>query len=559
MSSSLKWVLASLTLAAVAGVSSPKGAQQAWKSLSPLGSTSDKSESSRSPASVHLSQAEAVEKDLRFRPTEKKRYAYFYERKIRLSGMSAEPRDLVYHGTFFLDVLRANENGFEARVENHLVEQPKLNSGPMRVKISATGKTMTFLVTPESAHGQEVAIVKDLLAEWDFPLNRDTVGEFEAREQEVSPLRRTKSKIRYLSGANRPEIVSSLHSLRWDPSIGLPAELGGDESTRMKQGGFSLGSESHFHIQWASTQDSPPFDLSALSNATEEQEVTLESVTPGSASRVDSAALMKELLQLDGMPASERLRVFGDLAALMRSHPDAVAESLSLLRSQGAIALGAGSKLFQTIVGALATAGTPQAQAALITIYQDDSCPTSGKGSILSAMTTTQASLVAPTRDFLAGEVQNDSNPDLSHGAAYALGASLQKNSGTDPATVALLSASWSQASTPSDQAAALSAMGNSGKNDYFSVISQEVQNSSADASFRATAVFALRFMSGDASTQLLAASLNDSSPLVRQASLNAMGSAQWSEGFRAPLQSCASTETVPSIQNGCQALLASR
>ena len=155
------------------------------------------------------------------------------------------------------------------------------------------------------------------------------------RDKELfSPVQRTKSKIRYLpESVIRPEIVSSRHALRWDPVIALPGELESDESTQLRQAGFSLSSHGHFHIQWVATQDSPPIDLAALSKNTEAQDITLQNVTPASVARVDFSTVTKRVvLELDGMPSAERLRVFGDLAALLRSHPSSVADALSLLR-----------------------------------------------------------------------------------------------------------------------------------------------------------------------------------------------------------------------------------
>ena len=237
--------------------------------------------------------------------------------------------------------------------------------------------------------------------------------------------------------------------------------------------------------------------------------------------------LSKKLSALDGMPRSEQLEVFGELAALLKSGDTggdngAVATALSFLRGQGAIALGLQSALFNVTVGALAAAGTPEAQAAAIQVYQDPSCPTTAKGAILSSLTTMQAATTSSTQDFLSTEMNGQSNQDLAQGAAYALGASLQAT--PSQAATAQISDGWTQAvadNSISQEMALLDAMGNSGLPTYLPTIETVING--ANSALQAKALFALRFIPGDEPLAILQAHLQDPNPQLSQASAAAL------------------------------------
>ena len=199
----------------------------------------------------------------------------------------------------------------------------------------------------------------------------------------------------------------------------------------------------------------------------------------------------------------------------------------------------------------------------MLKFYKDPDCPVSGKGTILAAFTTTQATLQPTTREFLATEMKSEANGDLAHGAAFALGASLQNTSNDAQSATALeqIRQSWqlltSQGSGGNlgDQLALLDAMGNSGRSEYLSEL-QKTIDESGNPDLRAKAVFALRFMSGSDATQMLSQHLTDADSKVRLASAEAISQARWNEEFREPLQTCAASELLARIQAVCQAAL---
>ena len=201
-------------------------------------------------------------------------------------------------------------------------------------------------------------------------------------------------------------------------------------------------------------------------------------------------------------------------------------------------------------VGTLATTGTPESQAALVQIYQDPNCPVAGKGTILAALTTTQAGLTSQTRDFLLNESQSSANADLSNGATWALGSALQ-NAPVDTSSLRAISSvqqAWTTAQSmtqgENEELVLLDAMGNSGRPEFMPILSQVIASDS-DNVLRTKAVYALRFIPSPDAVTLLGQELGDSNASVRLAAANAMVSAPWNEAFQAPLQHCVSSESV--------------
>src|SRR6185503_11910265 len=96
-----------------------------------------------------------------------------------------------------------------------------------------------------------------------------------------------------------------------------------------------------------------------------------------------------------------------------------------------------------------------------------------GKGTILAALTTTQAQLSPSTRDFLLGETEGQNDVDLANGAAWALGSSLQgsPNDSNAQRSIASLQDAWGTALNAthpeSEELVLLDAMGNSGRNEF--------------------------------------------------------------------------------------------
>jgi hypothetical protein len=445
----------------------------------------------------------------------------------------------------------------EALTRAHLVEHETPSPVTLKIQLSAAGDQLkvygTSLKTEDER--QQSAVLKDLLSLWGFNLREDTVGTFTARF-ETDPLR--KEKLSY--AASFPEILESEHFLGWDEYRALPHEVSGHETTRMGNAQQTLSASSEYQILLIQDQ-ALPADSARMALELKDSESLAISASQRAqdASDLDWPSLQASLQGLAQLDSNAQLKVFGDLTRFLKAHPGSGAELIDLLRTQGAIQLGVQSALFQAVLGALISSGTPEGQSAALKVYSDPSCPVSGKGAILSALTTSQAPLTPATQDFLASTMKSDPNKDLAQGAAYALGASLQNTPDSAQKTDYIESLRQTLASSsanPSDLLSALDAIGNSGQASYLPELRALISNPDSSAVLKAKAVFALRFIRSSEATDLLAHSLSSSDYQVRQSAARAMALASWSESFRKPLQSCASSDPLASIQSICRSAL---
>jgi hypothetical protein len=192
-------------------------------------------------------------------------------------------------------------------------------------------------------------------------------------------------------------------------------------------------------------------------------------------------------------------------------------------------------------------------------IYQDPNCPISGKGTILTAFTTTQAPPASATTDFLKNEMEQQKNSDLKYGASYALGSSLSNAIGASADSgMNSLRAQWQNALQSGDLVAQLSildAIGNSGRAEFFPDVNAVTESQSA-ITLRAKATFSMRFMNTSASKSAIVNQFGNSNETIRESAVGAVALAPWAEQFRAPLQACTSHESVDRIQKECSELL---
>lgn len=264
-----------------------------------------------------------------------------------------------------------------------------------------------------------------------------------------------------------------------------------------------------------------------------------------------------ELLGLGSLSNSEKLRVFGDLVKLLRAGKVTAMELRELL-GRDAIRLGSLSPLFQSVVGALATAGGPENFAALRAIYADPDCPVSGKGSVQAALTTTEAPIDAPTRDFLAEAMRVEQNRELANGAAYALGSALQRapDDASSRSAIADIHSAWAAAggNVPA-QLSLLDVMGNSGRLEFLPSI-RGAMDTRNDPSVQAKAVFSLRYVDSMEANALLAAQLANPNPPLREAAIEAVRMGTWRESYRPALETCASSDPVEKLRTACGAAL---
>jgi hypothetical protein len=269
--------------------------------------------------------------------------------------------------------------------------------------------------------------------------------------------------------------------------------------------------------------------------------------------RLDWGEIASRLRGIDRLSSSDQLKLFGDLVKMLEIDPSRIKELAALMRAEKN--RGAASPLFQQAVGALATNATPEAQAELVAIYRDPEVPVSGKGSVLSALTTTQAALDAGTREFLAETMANETNKDLAMGAAFALGSSLEKAPDDDLAKDAIqrILAAWEAAAGSSlqNRLALLDVMGNSGRLEFFQAVAAVLRTGS-EPELRSRSAFSLRFMASAQARELLAGALNDGDIGVRSGAAFGIRLAAWDEIFREPVSSCSLNEPDSQIRKIC-------
>jgi hypothetical protein len=511
---------------------------------------------------------------LLFQPRAGQRYIYAFERRISFNGFGglAIP-PVAYHGEFFVDVLHASAQEFEAVLSERIAETNNQASPILRARIGTQGDKLA-LFTGElkgEEEQQHANIIRDLVSNWVFPLRSDTAGEFTARIESLpggalGPLLK-KVKLSYAgaSGTNHPEVLSSLHFLQWNREISLPGELQGKETTRLGKSGSSLEADSRYHFRFRAIETIPIYSKATIKGLNSPSSLALNKKSMSSHpdyAKLDWSTILSALRGLDKMAAARQLDVFGDLLKFLGMHPEKIAEVLEMLRSPDVLGKGPDSPLFKTLVGALASLGTPEAQAALREIYAEAACAISCKGTILASLTTTQAPLDGATRDFLTSSMQTEKNPDLAHGAAFALGSALQNAPAGDPqitSAVNAILAAWSsqgQAGDMGEKLAWLDVMGNSGRSEFLPAI-ESVLAGTEDPTLRARAVFALRFIATESAALDLIRALADNAAQVRLAAANAIGFAAWNEAFRSPLTACGGSDASAQVRASCLAALA--
>lgn len=514
--------------------------------------------------------------EIAFLPQAGFRYTYSFRRSIsfagNLGGGTVPP--VAFAGMLHLDVLRADARSFEALVSESIEGAPSPASPLARIETPARGDRLALLLaSPLGDDGkQHLPVVKDLLSLWLFPLHSDTVGPFTARIEALAPEggfpRARKAKLSYLAQSpNTPAIVRSGHYLLWDRSLGLPREVKGEESTRLGQGEAALLADSRYELRLLGRRPSPAFSQALLSSFRDAEALSLDTSRPPSMAehpdyaRLDWGDLLSKLRDVEGLSSPAQLALFGDILRFLRLHPERAADLAARLRDPSLLRAGADSALFRTLVGALATAGGPAALAALRDAYDDPHLADPGRSTLLAALTTTQAEMDAATRDFLARKMQSERDPRLSQAAAFALGSALQGGAQDAAATQAIeqLRSAWQAAKAAGsvgDQLAILDAMGNSGRAEFLSILLAASREATV-VTVRARALYALRFVKDPAVPPTLIAGLAATEAPMREASAGAIELAAWTEGFRAPLERCASQEPLTRIQESCRKSLA--
>jgi hypothetical protein len=219
---------------------------------------------------------------------------------------------------------------------------------------------------------------------------------------------------------------------------------------------------------------------------------------------------------------TEQRNTYFELLEQVRTRPEIIA------KLEGMLATEHGSKpMAQTAAGALAGAGTPESQSALVRILdkrKDDRY-------FLDMLVPTMGFAKKPTAELegalkrLASDGQSTEIRDLAH---LAIGVSANRMAKDEPARAKRIVDDYDgklKAARPEELSTYLSVLGNAGTADAGQVVARYVHDEHSEV--RAQAVAALRRVKTDEARALLEESLDDPDEFVRER-------AKWALSYRA-------------------------
>lgn len=479
---------------------------------------------------------------LSYRPQVGHQYHYHYSRKLEFQGSQQHLAPISYDGDLTLQILKTNTRGFEAIIRDRV---------SLRILYDYDSHSLQIFQPPSPTpdETQSIALLKDLIALFFYSHDTDTIGHYEARfilsYSDTDTQSWKKTKLAYTPHPTHPipEILSSEHELKLDLKLGMPNTVAGFETQRYSEA--SLYTQSSYAMTLREVSKGVLLSHPEISSLTKPTtlDITQDSAlfaSTGSTTHTEWSHLSQRLMQIENLHADERLRTLGDLIKSLKTEKTSIIGLTDFLRSHNVMKKGADSQLFKTVTGALASLGTPAAQQAVLELYQDPDLPVSGKGSILSALTTMQAPQTPETQETLLELARDGSNKSLTQGARFAA------SSHYSPAVAELIhEVKLSEIDTAIDM------MGNSGSAVFIPELKQ-MMNDESDARIHAKAVFALRLMpTGDADL-ILSQSLRDPLVPVRAAAIEAILSRSWSEEYTEGIEHCKTYETNEYIKTQC-------
>lgn len=496
------------------------------------------------------------------------RYTYEFQRKIVFHGFPNGDKAAKFSGTFSIDVLKASEKSFSGIVSERIDGQEP-NPVLLYIEVNKDGKKINLRSASweDEANEQNLSVLKDLTSIYFFPAQQDTVGEYKSEVYEISSPSNwnifKKIKTAYINTTPNilPKILASRHIIRWPKAWSHPDSLRGEEITRIGHSQQSaLTAENIYSMRFLKKEIAATYTDEQLLSLNKKEKFSLTASTQKNpiqqGQNISWKEIRKHLQEISHLPHGKQLELFGDLVRMLSAQPDKLRDLLSLLESEGALAEGNRSALFQAAVGALATVASNEAQSALIELYHNLADDSDSKGTILAALTTTQATLSDSTQSFLTRAMTEEADRNLAYGAAFALGSSLQSSQNTN--SIQALLQEWERQKSLASiegQIAVLDAMGNSGLSDFLPQI-LEATSASNPEEIRAKAVFSLRFINTTTSQEKKATSLFDQSVNVRSSAVRSIQASNWDDVFLKPLQDCGQKESANDIKANCLALL---
>lgn len=494
-----------------------------------------------------------------------KKISYKYAKRIQIDGFGQQIPEIHLDGIFSVQSNLENEDwsNFIVSFEPKGKKEETLNA---YVRYSQRKNSFEIFIDPTSTKEDHegLNVLKDILAQFFYLSNEDTVGiyRYQLAERQKDSDKKTirKTHKEYLSGNQRLKIEEFVQLIELNRES-VPVKIQIKEKSSFGNAPYSLASRSLSRFDFLSMSSS-----SFAKDVADKYQKRVSQQLVASQLPIDQnpeyqkihwPTLLTELQRISQLSSSEQLRVFGDLVKALRLDPTRVSDLRKILFEKDVISRGAQSEKYQSIIGALATDGSLDSQEILLEAYQHPQNPQSGKGSILGALTTTQATLSEETIDFLKKISEQDPDIDLRNGALFALGSAIEKVKEPED-EIQYLKRKWREALASNQlpqQLVVMDAIGNSGRVELFTEASDQAK-SSAQIPLRAKAVFALRGMNLPAARSLLVQSLSDSDANVRFGAASAMYQAAWSIEFANPLGNCLKNESVDSIRDICSEVL---
>ncbi len=410
--------------------------------------------------------------------------------------------------------------------------------------------------TPQSAEEEDVlTFLKDLVSIFAYRSHQDTAGNYAYEIKNLGTHQLMKRKTRYLDEKiNAITLVESIH--RINPGI----EYSGLEITSLK---LSLGKSAQELVTKTSyrmvlSKENKPISFVSSTKGVRARDLHFGSLKVSPVFSVHEKtsweSVAARLGTLSQVGAQERGEIFHKTVMALNDHPEKLADFLGWFNGAVLNASFFNASLFSFGIGTLATVGTPDAQHALVQLYQrlvSDPSQVAQCHSILNALTTTEVSLTEEVHSLLATELNQIHGTDLAMNAAFALGTAIQKETALNldsQADVVALAQAAAQAKSQKDRLDFLDAMGNSGNAAFLPQISEQLR--SQDPLWREKATYALRFMNDSSAAPLLTNALNDSSLGVQIAAVRAIALQKNLAPYQASLNACAASavETLSAL-----------
>lgn len=486
-------------------------------------------------------------------------YIYEVKRRIFLKLMNKKI-PLEYEGRLALVSAESGGDRVFAHFNFQKNQDQPLKSAPdLLATFNPTGEEVAIWGRGESPN-QKFEITKDAVNLFFFTLSEDSAGKYEANFswswQGSNPLGK-KQKIKYLSDVNRPSFLESSHFVTWAQDLNLPSKIWGKEHSTIGEAPSSMEGISQYEIKFIKKEK-----LNSLYGWSESifkeglgWKIAKHGEMNSNDKKISREEVMAKLKQISTLSQNEQLGLFGEILTLLNSKELDAKQLAAIL--DGARDPSERASLFKMVAGSMATNGSAQALAELVSLYNDNQTSRDERVTILAALATTEAKIDPKTRDFLSDVYSQESDSKLREGAAYAYGssmASLENNSSQKE--VSNVFSRWNSlgAGPHPEKMIILDLIGNSGRAEFIPLVKEAYLMGLKD--YQGKSIMAARSMNVPDSLAFIEGALNSSDSALRFIATQAIRLGQWNERYRAIVANCSLNEASAEVKLQCQEIL---